>query len=80
VETLLDMARLRALCERLGIEDVSVYRKQVRVRPVDVPEGADLPDAAEYHAATRTLNLLPEPSQMGPHLPAWVRSMLQDVL
>jgi transcription-repair coupling factor (superfamily II helicase) len=80
VETLLDVARLRALCERLGIEDVSVYRNQVRVKPVDLPDGTELPDAAAYHPATRTLNLLPEPSQMGPHLAAWVRSMLEDVL
>ncbi len=80
VETLLDVTRLRILCERSGIEDVSVYRKQVRIRPVDLAEDATLPNEAAYHPATRTLNLIPDPSQMGPHLAAWVRSMLEDVL
>jgi transcription-repair coupling factor (superfamily II helicase) len=80
VETLLDVARLRIAAERLGIDDISVYRNQVRVRPVDLAEEADLPEAAAYHRATRTLNLLPEPAQMGAHLPGWVRSMLEAVL
>ena len=80
VETLLDVTRLRILCERLGIEDVSVFRNQVRIRPVDLEEGTALPEAAAYHRATRTLNLTPEPSQMGPGLAAWVRSALEGVL
>jgi transcription-repair coupling factor (superfamily II helicase) len=80
VETLLDVAHLRILCERLGVEDVSVFRNQVRVRPVALDEGVALPDSAAHHRATRTLNLTPDPSQMGPGLAAWVRSMLEGVL
>jgi hypothetical protein len=74
------VARLRVLCERFGVEDVSVYRNQVRVRPVELLEDAPLPKGAAHHRATRTLNLMPEPGQMGPGLPAWVRSMLETVL
>jgi transcription-repair coupling factor (superfamily II helicase) len=80
VETLLDVARLRIACGRLGVEDVSVFRNQVRIRPLELPDDATLPDAAAYHRATKTLNLMPEPTQMGPALPAWVRSMLDTVL
>jgi transcription-repair coupling factor (superfamily II helicase) len=80
VETLLDVAKLRILADRLGVEDISVYRNQVRIKPVELPEGAAVPEASEYHPATRTLNLLPEPSQMGADLPRWVRSVLESVL
>jgi hypothetical protein len=57
-----------------------MYRNQVRIRPLDVPEATSLPEGAGYHPATRTLNLVPEASQMGPGLPSWVRSMLETVL
>ncbi|MGH2710582.1 MAG: transcription-repair coupling factor, partial [Actinomycetota bacterium] len=80
VQTLLDVTRLRIAAERAGVEDIGMFRKQVRVRPLDLPEDAILPEGAAYHRATRTLNLQPEPAQMGPALPAWVRSMLEDVL
>jgi transcription-repair coupling factor (superfamily II helicase) len=79
-ETLLDVARLRVACDRLGIEEVSMFRSQVRVRPVDVPEGATFPEGVSHHGATRTLNLLPEPRDMGPGLPRWVRSVVEAVV
>ena len=75
VETLLDVARLRIACLALGVEEVTTYREQVRARPVDVDDTA-LPERTAYHRATRTLNMNPAPDQMGPGLPAWIRSAL----
>jgi transcription-repair coupling factor (superfamily II helicase) len=78
--TLLEVARLRVLAERLGIGEISTFRNQVRVRPVELTAEATPPEGARYHRATRTLNLAPEPSDLGPGLPSWVRSKLQDLL
>jgi hypothetical protein len=47
---------------------------------VAVPEGEVLPEAASYHRSTGTLNLSPEPRDLGPGLPAWVRSKLEAVV
>jgi hypothetical protein len=58
---------------------VSTFRSQVRVRPVDLPEEARQ-EGATYHRATRTLNLLPEPAEMGPGMPRWVRSRLDALV
>jgi transcription-repair coupling factor (superfamily II helicase) len=80
VETLLDVARLRIAAGVRGVDEIGMFRKQVRVRPVDVPDGSVLPEGATYHAATRTLNLAPEPRDMGPELPGWVRSKLEAVV
>jgi transcription-repair coupling factor (superfamily II helicase) len=77
VDTLLEVTRLRIVAERLGIEEITVFRKQVRIRPIDLPEDSSLPDGATYHRATRTLNLVPEPASMGAGLPGWVRSVLE---
>jgi transcription-repair coupling factor (superfamily II helicase) len=73
--TLLDLARLRIAAEARGITEVVTYRSQVRLKPVAEP--AELPGAASYHAPTRTLNLDPEPRELGPGLPAWVRERLE---
>jgi transcription-repair coupling factor (superfamily II helicase) len=78
--TLFDLAHLRVSCAARGIEEVTTFRSQVRLRPVDLPAEAVLPEAASYHRATRTLNLSPEPRDMGPGLPSWVRSMVEEVV
>src|SRR5918996_3692348 len=75
VETLVEVARLRIVCLTLGVEEVTTYRDQIRVRPVEVDETA-LPERTAFHRATRTLNLNPAPGQMGGGLPAWIRSAL----
>jgi transcription-repair coupling factor (superfamily II helicase) len=80
VETLLAVASLRLTCERLGADEVSTYRTQVRVKPVALTEAQEIelrltvPGAA-YHRTTGTLNLVPEriPSA---ELPAWVERAL----
>ncbi len=80
VETLFAVASLRITCRRLGVEEVTTYRDEVRLRPVELPEAllADLGErvpGASYHAATRTLNLRPE-RVAGAELPAWVEARL----
>jgi transcription-repair coupling factor (superfamily II helicase) len=76
--TLTDVARLRIACLATGVDEVTTFRGQVRLRPVEV-EGENLPEGATYHATTKTLNLSPEPSDMGPSLPSWVRDRLMAV-
>ena len=80
VETLFAVASLRATCARLGVEEVSTYRQQVRLKPVELPEAleVDLPSRvpdATFHRTTATLNLLPE-GVFGAELPAWVEAAL----
>ena len=40
VETLFAVASLRITCARLGVGEVSTYRQQVRIKPLDAPRGA----------------------------------------
>jgi len=84
VDTLFAVGSLRITCTRLRIAEVSTFRKQVRLRPLELPDrwrldlGVRIPGSS-YHAATRTLNL--EPNVMGgPELPRWVeRTLLEAV-
>jgi transcription-repair coupling factor (superfamily II helicase) len=73
--TLLDVARLRIACLAAGVDEVTTFRGQVRLRPVEIDE-EKLPEDVTYHQTTKTLNLSPEPSEMGPALPSWVRDRL----
>jgi transcription-repair coupling factor (superfamily II helicase) len=74
--TLLDLARLRVLCRALGVDEVSTFRGQVRVRQLDLA-GAAPPPGSTYHAATGTLNLRPPAAELGPALPVWVTAQLR---
>ncbi|HEX2026360.1 MAG TPA: TRCF domain-containing protein, partial [Actinomycetota bacterium] len=78
--TLLEVSSLRVAAQARGVDEISTFRGEIRVRPVDVPTGATLPEEARYHASTRTLNLVPEPGDLGPGLPRWVRSRLEAVV
>jgi len=78
--TLVEMARLRIACQARGVEEVTTFRGQVRVRPVDLAEGTPMPEGSSYHRTTKTLNLTPEPMDLGSGLPAWVRSKLETVV
>ncbi len=80
-ETLFDVASLRLTGARLGVEEVSTYRDQVRIKPLRLPGAleVDLSErvaGATYHRATATLNLSPEriPSA---ELPSWVERNLR---
>jgi transcription-repair coupling factor (superfamily II helicase) len=82
VETLFAVASLRITARRLGVEEVSTYRQQVRIRPLVLPDDGSEPReharAATYHRTTATLNLDPE-KVAGAELPGWVESALRDV-
>jgi transcription-repair coupling factor (superfamily II helicase) len=65
VETLFAVASLRVTCRALGVEEISTYRDQIRIKPVAIPDAfqADLEDRiwkGTYHDTTKTLNLVPE--------------------
>jgi transcription-repair coupling factor (superfamily II helicase) len=75
--TLVEVARLRLLARDLGVDEISTFRSQIRIRPVDLPDVSI--EGASYHRTTRTLNLQPAPSDMGPGLPGWVRGRLAEV-
>jgi transcription-repair coupling factor (superfamily II helicase) len=84
VETLFAVASLRITCFRLEIEEVTTFREQVRIRPVDLPDhlaidlGSRVPGAS-LHRATRTLNFTPT-TRAGRDLPGEVeRAMLRSV-
>jgi transcription-repair coupling factor (superfamily II helicase) len=62
VQTLFAVASLRITCARLGVEEISTYRQQVRLRPLALPEAlrVDLGErvpGVEYLPTTSTLNL-----------------------
>ncbi|MBI2237780.1 MAG: transcription-repair coupling factor, partial [Actinobacteria bacterium] len=80
VETLFGVAALRVTCARLGVEEVSTFRDQVRLKPVALSESlaVDLSSrvpGATYHRATATLNLTPE-RVAGADIPVWVERNL----
>jgi transcription-repair coupling factor (superfamily II helicase) len=80
VETLFGIGSLRITCVRLGITEVSTFRNQVRLRPLELGDATELDlgrrqSGASFHRATKTLNLEPE-VMGGPDLPAWVESAL----
>jgi transcription-repair coupling factor (superfamily II helicase) len=62
VQTLFAVASLRITSARLGVEEISTYRQQVRVKPLALPEelrvdlGERVP-GGEYLPTTSTLNL-----------------------
>jgi len=80
VETLFSVASLRLTCARLGIEEVSTYRQQVRVKPLDLPEALEVGlatrvPAATYRRTTATLNMNLE-RIAGSEVPGWVERAL----
>jgi transcription-repair coupling factor (superfamily II helicase) len=82
VETLFAVAALRITCDRFGVEEVSTYKQQVRVKPLALPSSLEVEldrrvPGATYHATTRTLNLEPD-RVAGADLPAWVERALVE--
>jgi len=80
METLFAVASLRTTARRLGVEEISTYKDQVRVRPIDLDdEAVGATDGASYHAETRTLNLVPD-HVAGADLPRWVEGRLLEAV
>ncbi len=84
VEVLFAIGSLRLTAARLGVEEVTTYRDQVRLTPVAIAE-AFLVDLSErisgttYHAAKGTLNLVPE-RFFGADLVRWVEARLREAV
>jgi transcription-repair coupling factor (superfamily II helicase) len=84
VETLFAIAALRLTCRRLGVDEVTTFRNEVRLTPVAIPEVLllDLGERvykATYHEAKRTLNLVPE-RVFGVDLVRWVERWLREAV
>ena len=80
IESLFAVGSLRITCARLGVDEVSTFRDQVRVRPVALDAAAALElamriEGATYHVATATLNLRPH-GVSGGELPGWIEERL----
>ena len=75
---------LRLTAARLGVEEVTTYRDQVRLTPVAISDAslADLPEripGATYHGAKGTLNLVPD-RIFGADLVRWVEARLREAV
>jgi transcription-repair coupling factor (superfamily II helicase) len=80
VDTLLAVASLRLTAARLGVEEISTYRQQVRVKPLGLTDAAEhelgrTVPGSSYHRTTATLNLDPD-RVAGTELPGWVERHL----
>ena len=84
VEVLFAIGSLRLTAARLGVEEVTTYRDQVRLTPVAIDDAflVDLSErisGATYHAAKGTLNLVPE-RIFGADLVRWVEARLREAV
>ena len=84
VEVLFAIGSLRLTAARLGVEEVTTYRDQVRLTPVVMADAfvVDLSErisGATYHAAKGTLNLVPE-RIFGADLVRWVEARLREAV
>ena len=84
VETLFAIASLRITGERLGVEEITTFRDQVRLTPVAIPDPMllDLGERvwkATYHLEKRTLNLVPD-RVFGADLVRWVEAWLREAI
>jgi transcription-repair coupling factor (superfamily II helicase) len=82
VETLFAIASLRITARALGVEEISTFRDQVRLKPVAIPDALllDLEErvyGATYAPESRTLNLVPE-RVFGKELVAFVERWLLE--
>ncbi|HET6713736.1 MAG TPA: transcription-repair coupling factor [Actinomycetota bacterium] len=82
VDTLFAIASLRVTARALGIEEISTFRDQVRLKPVAIPEGllTDLEErvyGASFAPESQTLNLVPD-RVFGKDLVAFVERWLLE--
>ena len=83
METLFAVASLRITCQRLGVDEVSTFRDEIRVRPVALEDSLEVvlkvrvPEAT-YHRTTQTLNVTIDQTMGGARLPGWVEQALVE--
>jgi transcription-repair coupling factor (superfamily II helicase) len=81
VLTLLAVASLKLACLEAGVDEVTTFRKQVRLKPVEPALGYEVAarvEEASYFEPTKTLNLDP-PTMGGEDLARWVERSLTTV-
>jgi transcription-repair coupling factor (superfamily II helicase) len=79
VRTLFAVASLKLTARALSVEEVTTFRTQVRIRPMDEALGLETAASvagASYHGATKTLNLLQPTGTGGEALTRWVEDVL----
>jgi transcription-repair coupling factor (superfamily II helicase) len=79
VRSLFAVASLRITCLKLGAEEVTTFRNQVRIKPIDGANGHELAaqiEGTSYHELTRTLNLEPPANLGGEALARWIEEAL----
>ena len=84
VEVLFAIGSLRLTAQALGVQEITTYRDQVRIKPVTLSEVVELGLSAVIKGATfaeptRTLNLVPE-RVFGADLVRWVESRLRQAV
>jgi transcription-repair coupling factor (superfamily II helicase) len=80
VKCLLAVASLKLTSLAAGIQEISTFRNQIRVRPVDEARGLELASVVEggsYHGATMTLNLELPATMSGEDLARSVEDVLR---
>jgi transcription-repair coupling factor (superfamily II helicase) len=81
VRTLFAVASLKLAARELGVEEISTFRNQIRLKPIPEAfglESAARLDAASYHGATKTLNLEQPTGIGGEALTQWVEQILAE--
>jgi transcription-repair coupling factor (superfamily II helicase) len=82
VEVLFAIASLRLSASALGVEEITTYRDQVRIKPIELSDVVEIGlsaviPGATYAEATRTLNLVPG-RVFGVDLVRWVESRMRQ--
>jgi transcription-repair coupling factor (superfamily II helicase) len=80
VRTLFALASLKVTAREAGVEEVTTFRNQVRLRPLPEAVGLEVAarvEGASYHRATATVNLTPPPALGGEALARWVEEALR---
>jgi transcription-repair coupling factor (superfamily II helicase) len=80
VRSLFAVASLKLAAVAIGVQEISTFRNQIRIKPIDEALGLEVEarmKEASYHNATRTLNLPLPTSMIGEELARWVEETLQ---
>jgi transcription-repair coupling factor (superfamily II helicase) len=80
VKSLLAVASLKLTSLSIGIQEISTFRNQIRIKPIEESRGLELAavvGGASYHSATKTLNLGLPPTMGGEDLARWIEDTLR---
>jgi transcription-repair coupling factor (superfamily II helicase) len=79
VRSLFAVASLKLTCLAIGVDEISTFRNQIRIKPVEEALGLELAaevSGASYHATTKTLNLELPTTMSGEEITSWVETAL----